>query len=113
MSDQSVDSRTVTASTVAMWALACTGAVAILLFSVATLVGVLFALGLSDEPQSGFVGWGETLLVLLAFAGLPPLVAYGVARMARRRFSGLGLACLVLWSVPLTTLVCWGVYWVI
>lgn len=113
MSDQSVEARPVSASTVAMWALACLGAAAILLFSVVSVVGLLFSIGLSEEPIDGPAGWGQTLLALLAFAGLPVLAAYVVARLARRRFSGAALACLVLWSVPLTTLLCWGVFWVV
>jgi hypothetical protein len=113
MTDQSVDVRSVGASTVAVWAFACLGAAAIVLFSVMSVVGLLFSVGLSEEPPNGIIAWGATLLVLLAFAGLPPLVGYGVARVARRRVSGAALACLVLWSVPLTTLICWGVFWVI
>lgn len=112
MSEQLVAPRRASIGTIVLWVLACLGAVAILLFSVATLVGLLFSLGLSETPPDGALGWVETLLVFLAFAGLPPLAAYGVARFARRRFSGAALACMVIWTVPLTSLVCWVVFWV-
>lgn len=94
--------------TVALWGLAAIGAVATLLFSIASVVGVLCALLLSDPAPERPGDWGQRLGVFIAFAGLPPLVAYTVARSARRWFAGAALACLVIWAVPLTTLMCWG-----
>ena len=112
MSAQLVPPRRASVGVIALWVLACLGAVAILLFSVAILVGLLLSLGLSETPPHGALGWVGTLLLFLAFAGLPPAAAYGVARVARRRFSGASLACMVIWTVPLTSLACWVAFWV-
>lgn len=112
MTEQLVDSRRASMGTIALWVVAFLGVVAVLLFSVSLLVGLLFSLGLSDTPPDGLLGWAKMLLVLLAFVGLPALAAYGVARIARRRFTGVALACVVIWTVPLASLVCWVLLWV-
>ncbi len=113
MSDQAVTKTDFTWRRALAWFTAAVGLVVAALTYSGILAGYVFSLLLSEQPPSGVTGLIKVAIGFLAFACLPILAAWALARMANRRGTSDSVTtAIAFWSVSAASLLCIAGYWV-
>jgi hypothetical protein len=113
VSEQATQPRRAFASEAVTWLVAAVGGAAAIFIYPGIPVGYLFSVVLVDQPPHGLASATSAALTFLVFAVLPVLAALLVGRAVRREASVAVSIAAALWTISLTSAVCFAAYLVV